>query len=218
MTRGDDDASSGPTGSTTDPVLVRYRWDPEAAVIAFRVHDRASRWRWLQILARVVVFLVYLPITTVFPIMIARHVGWTTPAGLAALACAFGFGCVWLWVFDMIRRGGRSLRQARRAFADTSLGPHVVKWEIHRDDLISRTPISAATVRWSLFIKAVESPQGFLLYQSRSFFNWLPSVGFASEADMRRFSRMVREHVANFRELAPAQFAGERDTPELRNL
>ncbi len=93
-----------------------------------------------------------------------------------------------------------------------------VEWTIGRDQISIRTSLAASTILWPLFIKVVESPKGFLLYQSIQLFHWIPAHAFASAAELARFADLARARVPNYVVLGRCLFVGKPEPVGLDEL
>ncbi len=85
----------------------------------------------------------------------------------------------------------------------------IVEWSFGPDQLSNQTTNSASTILWPLFIKVVETPKGFMLYQNIQFFNWIPGHAFASAEAVRQFAELARSRVPLYVVLGECQHVGK---------
>jgi hypothetical protein len=186
-------------------ISARYLWDVEAMTEALATHMRHSLrpiFRFLLILLMLFYAFLSLGIPT-WIIVDSRSQPETRRNAAIALIV---FLALWAWFIDVFRNK-RGLRwRARLAFQSLPGGPQQVEWSLGPAELSNRTWNSATTFHWTAFLKVVESRNGFMLYQSAQFFNWIPGHAFASEFELRRFANLARARVPNYVVLGECQF------------
>ena len=189
-----------------EPISARYVWDPEAFAEALATHQRHSVRPVFRYLLLGLLMLVYGFPSIGIPVWLivdSRNQPETRRNAAIALVVVVA---LWAWFIDLVRKK-RVLRwRARRAFRSLPGGPQQVEWSLGPVELSNRTTNSASTFLWTAFLKVVEDRKGFMLYQSGSFFNWIPGHAFASEAELRRFANLARSRVPNYIVLNECQF------------
>ena len=188
-----------------EPISARYVWDVEAMTEALAAYQRQSIRPFIRLLSWLLMLcLLFASVFfTTWMMLDSRNPPEIKRNGAIALVVELA---VWSWFLDGVRNK-RFLRwQARRVFRSKPVGSDLVEWSIGPEEVSSRTQHSASTILWPLFIKVVETPGGFLLFQSIQLFNWIPGHAFASTDALRRFAELARSRVANYVVLGPCHF------------
>ena len=107
-------------------------------------------------------------------------------------------GMYWVWIIVGLRRRTFLKRKARRVLRSNPALSTFIDWSIGPDHIIVRTGTAEATLLWPVFMKVVEDPEGFLLFQSTQFYNWIPGRGFTSAGEVRRFADLAREKIPKY--------------------
>jgi hypothetical protein len=105
----------------------------------------------------------------------AMFIGWARVLGLFLTGS---------WV---IRSRARSLSEEARTVAVT----------IDEAGLTYKAPLIETTIRWEFFIKVVESPSVFLLYESPESYIVIPYHVFDSPDSARRFGELARRMIGD---------------------
>lgn len=188
-----------------DPISARYEWNAEGLVDALDVHRRLAGGTVGRLILRAFLA-IFAVVTIVMPLgVVLASGGFEAKRGLLTV-WAVVFGYCWGVFYLALWSKAIKRRQARRAFRDLPDGDRFVAWTFDEHQIANRTALSTSTFLWPVFIKAVESPKGFMLYQSRNFFRWIPAHGFASEGELHRFADLVRTKVPNYVVLGECQF------------
>ncbi len=180
-----------------DPISARYVWDAEAMTEALAAHLRQTLrpvFRYLLIL----LMLIYLFGTIGLPLLIIGGPGSSPDSRRNAIVALFIFVPLWAGLILAIRRRWLLRLHAWRVFRSTGRESQAAEWSIGPDELTSRTDLSASIILWPYFIKVVETPKGFMLYQNVQLFHWIPGHAFVSAAELRRFADLARSRVANY--------------------
>jgi hypothetical protein len=196
----------------TEPISARYEWNSDEMAEALASHQRASVRPFFRALIYLLLLL-YLLISFAIPLgMVLRgeNPPETRRNGIIALVAV---GLIWAWAYHAVRTRKLLRWQARRVFRSKRGGAEWVEWSITPEDLSNRTALSASTILWPMFVRVVEAPKGFMLYQSIQLFNWIPAHAFASESEMRRFAELARGRVEDFKVLGSCQYPGKPDAP-----
>jgi YcxB-like protein len=191
-----------------DPITARYVWDVEAMTEALAAHRNHSiRPVFRHLLVLLILFYVFLSIgIPIWMIVDSRSLPEARRNATIALVVAL---VAWGWLISGAR-SNRFLRwRARKVFRSKPGGSEFVEWSIGPDQLTNRTNNSASTILWPLFMKVVETPKGFVLYQSIQFFNWIPAHAFASDEAVRRFAELARAKVPQYVVVGECQYVGK---------
>ncbi|MEA5574681.1 YcxB family protein [Calothrix sp. UHCC 0171] len=74
------------------------------------------------------------------------------------------------------------------------------QYEIHvevvEEGLIITTPVAESNLKWGIFQNWLETPNLFLVYQTKSCCNIFPKRAFSSEIEMNQFRDILREKVS----------------------
>jgi YcxB-like protein len=188
-----------------EPISARYEWNAEGYVDAFEAHRKQAAGTVGRFLLRALL-VIFALVTVGLPLAVVLTGGnWDTKwVGLVVWAVVFGY--FWLMFYLAFWSKALKLRTARKTFRNLPPDALFVEWTFTEDQLANRTALSASTYLWPVFLKAVESPKGFLIYQNTNFFNWIPGHGFASAAEVRRFADLARSKVPNYVVLGECQF------------
>lgn len=180
-----------------EPISARYVWDADGLTDAWHAHQCHA----IRPIVRypIYLFMLLLIVATlgipVWLIVDRRSIPEIQRSGAIAFVILAG---IWIWYLTGVRNKRFLKWRARKAFRSRPTSSDLVEWSIGPDELHNRTANAASTILWPLFIKVVESPKGFLLYQSLQFFNWLPGHAFASERELRRFADLARTKVPKY--------------------
>lgn len=180
-----------------DPISARYIWDAEAMTEALAAHQRQSLrpvFRYLLIL----LMLISLFATIGLPLLIIGVHGFSPDDRRNAIIALFIFDPLWAGLILGIRKRWFLRWHARRVFRSIASGGQSAEWSIGPDEVSIRTDLSASTLLWPYFIKVVETPKGFMLYQNIQLFHWIPGHAFVSAGELRRFADLARGRVANY--------------------
>jgi hypothetical protein len=191
-----------------DPITARYEWGPPAMAEALVAHQRHS----LRPIFRGIVWfviLIYFAGSIGIPLLILAAPSLPPEIKRNAVIVLAVAILIWSFLLWANRTKAFFKWRARRAFRSLPGGPRVVEWSFGPQLISNRTQLSASTLLWPLFLKVVESPSGFLLYQQKNFFNWIPANAFVSESEMKRFAELARGHVPLYIVVSPCRFAGK---------
>jgi YcxB-like protein len=188
-----------------EPISVRYEWNAEGYVDASEAHRKQARGSVGRFLFRALLVL-FAVVTVGLPLAVVLTAGnWESKrAGLVVWAVVFGY--IWGVFYLALWSKAIKLRGARKTFQNLPPEALFVEWTFAEDQLANRTALSSSTYLWPVFLKAVESPKGFLIYQNTNFFNWIPGHGFSSAADVRRFAELARAKIPHYVVLGECQF------------
>ena len=191
-----------------DPISARYLWDANEMTEAWYAHNRSSVMRPISRLMFRFVNLVYLAIPLGILIFLAIRPDIPDLTRRNCINLLVIFILLWCWSFFVQKRSFMRWR-ARRALRSVPQGAQVVTWSINTNELTNHTSVTSTTLMWPVFLKAVETPKGFLLYRSDKFYHWIPTSGFVSETEMVRFAEVARSQVADYRVWSTGHFVGK---------
>ncbi len=188
-----------------EPISARYVWDAGAMTEALAAHQRQPlprRW----IVFRVVYLLAFFVVLIVLPASLAVD-STSPPESRRNAVLVLIMACSFLSWFVIVVRNKRYLGyKVRKAFRSLPNQAEFVEWTVAPGQISTRTSLRASTILWPLFIKVVEAPKGFLLYQNMQVFNWIPGHAFASAAELARFAELARAKVPNYVVLGECRF------------
>ena len=182
------DPSDGSDGSNTcgvsDPsnaIRVSYDWTLSELLTASRYHARTlcrPAFRWAAGFLAVLFVLAGI-------LSLSRQ----GPSVLSAVMIFIGLYLLFLrrWINRLV---------VKRRFASSTSRDGRITWIIAEDGLVSEAEGLARTEHsWAMFVKVVHTPKGFMMFQSKALFNWIPYSGFANSADLHRMKELIREKV-----------------------
>jgi hypothetical protein len=200
-----------------EPISARYEWNAEGYVDAFEAHRKQAGRSVGRFLFRALL-VVFALVTVGLPMAVVLTNGdWASKRGVLVVWAVL-FGYLWVMIYVALWSKAVKLRGARKTFGNLPPEALVVEWTFAEDQLANRTALSASTYLWPLFLKAVESPKGFLIYQNTNFFNWIPGHGFSSAAEVRRFAELARARIPNYVVLGECQFPAKPEPIGLQEL
>ena len=188
-----------------ETISARYEWNPDALVDALAVHRRHST----TLLARLGLGLVlafYFLATIGIPLVIAIRPENPPHMKRNGFIALLVFGSIWYLLYQAVRKKTFQKKAARRAFGANPGLTSLVEWSADENQISNRTTLSSSTFLWPIFIKALEAPEGFLLYQNRTFFHFIPAHAFDSEGSLRQFADLARTKVPNYVVLGECRF------------
>lgn len=69
----------------------------------------------------------------------------------------------------------------------------LVDWEISEENIKSQCEgLASSEVQWKIFIKVVETNDGFLLYTQKNLFHWLPFSAFAQPEGVEKVRQFAK--------------------------
>ncbi len=180
-----------------EPITARYLWDSDEMAEALAAHQRQSLRPSFRFLLNALILLAIVASLGI-PASIFAFPLTSPEIRRNSVIALIVIGAAWVWVITGVRSKRFLKGAAQRIFRSTPGGSEFVEWSIGPDHLSNRSELTASTILWRRFVKVVESPAGFMLYQSVQMFNWIPGHAFASENELRRFAGMARERVAKY--------------------
>ncbi len=175
----------------TPPLTVRFRWTQEEFLLAHRLYLRATTGRSIKWCARALFLCTVLLALLYFGV---DHGAWAYVRG----ALLIGFGALVLWLTGP----GLGALVVRRYKKRPDAG-HEIHMQFGHDALDVRTAgLAQSEVKWPALVRAVLAPEGALLFLTTRQYLYVSGSGFVDVAARERFDDLVREHVANVRELS----------------
>jgi len=202
------DASPPDFNPAFDPISARYLWGAEEMAEALSAHNR----HMVRPVFRFLLYLIlgfYPLVSLVVPVVMACNPENSPETRRNAALIAILAGLFWSWVVVGIRRKSFLRWRTRRIFRSNPNGAGIAEWSFGPEEVAVRTPLTASTILWPAFIKVVEAPRGFMLYQNSQLFNWVPGHAFRSAGELARFIALARTHVADYRVLRECRFVGK---------
>lgn len=168
-------------------ITVRYTWTAEEVVRAYKANQKV-RFSWYHRLG--LYFLFFMSITA-----LAANLWIGAPFSgptIFFLALVFALSFVIWGTPWWIKHQHRARPEANQA----------VRYHIEADKIQALVPgLSTSVLHWEAFSEVVRVPDGYLLYQGKQLFQWLPSHGFASAEELFALGEMAREHASRYREV-----------------
>jgi hypothetical protein len=164
------------------PIVAKYDWTLDALSTAFRWHFR-HRTRPISHVAFWAMSLLFI----VWGAVVTASFGQLDGLILIALGSIFI-----LWHVA----GPRLL-----AWLQLRRNPHLnahIEWQFADDAIEIISPLSSTKTQWAAAVKAVKTPDGFLIYFSPQMFHWIPRTGFASSAEFETVRQLAKTKCANF--------------------
>ncbi len=188
-----------------DPISVRYNWDAETMAAGMAAYRRQLLGGYAPTLF--VIFMVFVLLVMVaIPGMIVLHPMTSEDLRRNMVIVASLAGAYWVWLVVGLRRRTFLKRQARRVLRSNPRLSTFIDWTIGPDHINLRTGTAEATLLWPAFVKVVEDPEGFLLFQSVQHYNWIPGRAFTSAKAIRQFADLAREKVPKYVARGECQF------------
>jgi hypothetical protein len=188
-----------------DPISARYEWNAEGLFDALESHRRQLRTTSDRLILGVILFLLALIFAATIWAVLWRPGQWAMK-GRFLVGVVVVIGTILAVLYGTFLSKAPRRRAARKAFQHLPAGNRFVEWWFDESQLSNQTELTASTFLWPVFIKVVESPKGFMLYQNLTFFNWVPAHGFASPEAVRQFAALARSRVANYVVLSECRF------------
>ncbi len=161
-----------------EEITASVPFDEPTMVAGYRWHRRQHRAQYL--------LRALLVLAAAFVAFVA--VGMIDEQAVAAIPLPFSLGFV-----VVVAVGAIALRlwlDKRRFVSGVKSSAHFGQTIVYQSDA-SQMKVTApnlqSTLAWKAFPKAVETPEGVLLYQQKYLFNWLPKTAFTTESDYARF-------------------------------
>jgi hypothetical protein len=67
--------------------------------------------------------------------------------------------------------------------------------EITQENLNIKGESFECTLKWKVYIKFMETPKSFMLYQSKNMFNLIPKRAFDSDEQIEEFRELLRAKI-----------------------
>jgi hypothetical protein len=77
----------------------------------------------------------------------------------------------------------------------------VVNWEFHSNCLCCKTDASSGQFSWKMILRALRTPQGFLLYINDRLFHWVPVHAFSNAEAIESFSQLIKAEVQDYKQV-----------------
>jgi hypothetical protein len=116
------------------------------------------------------------------------------------------FIVIWVSVFVALRRA------PRRAWEGQPREHLVKRWQISNECVVIDMGDSKSEMKWSVFLKYVETPTLFLLYSSKFSFYMVPKRAFADAAQLAEFAALLSQHIQPQTQAFPVIAPAERGT------
>ena len=97
--------------------------------------------------------------------------------------------CIYCLMFDRANAWYWGRGFAKRPDANIQ-----VEFQFSKDGMRSQTELVDATVHWKAFLRVVETSDGFLFYQHKNLFCWLPFSAFEFHDCIERVRGLVSDH------------------------
>ena len=78
-----------------------------------------------------------------------------------------------------------------------------LEFHFSEDEVKSRSDLGEATTKWRIFVKIVETSDGFLLYYFKNSFTWLPYSAFESQDCIAKVREMIKKNEIPFTDRRP---------------
>jgi|SRR4030095_4170167 YcxB-like protein len=167
----------------SEKCIASFHWTREEFIRAMFYHQRTRLRRGFRVLIKT--FSAFLLL-----VIVALIVSWlllpSTPAPPVfsfVLIIAF---CVYWFVFDRINRWYWGRLFDKRSDANCKL-----EWILSKEEIKFETEFVKSNIRWPVFQKVVETPDGFLLYLPSNIFHWLPFSAFESDECCKKVREMI---------------------------
>lgn len=70
--------------------------------------------------------------------------------------------------------------------------------EVNEETIKMKNPVFNSSVKWQLYIKAVETKNLFMIYQTKRLFDMIPKRAFSSNEQVEEFRELVRTKIEKF--------------------
>ena len=162
---------------TLEEMLKAHRWHQRQVFGLFVLFERFNPPFMAGIIVLGLLFLCFLELGTL---------------GLILIICGIGY-----FLIRFLER-----RRMRRNFFKNPEKDSDIHWQISEESWQCQTQIISSNFIWKVFIKAFETPDGFLFYSQPLIFLWLPKHGFANPSDIEKLSAWAQKHVPKFRRIS----------------
>lgn len=75
---------------------------------------------------------------------------------------------------------------------------HPITTEVDEEQLKMQTINCESSVKWQLYIKAIETKNLFMLYPSKALFHLIPKRAFSSDEEVKEFRELLRTKIEKF--------------------
>jgi hypothetical protein len=75
---------------------------------------------------------------------------------------------------------------------------HPMTVEVNEETIKMKNPVFNSSVKWQLYIKAVETKNLFMIYQTKRLFDMIPKRAFSSNEQVEEFRELVRTKIEKF--------------------
>lgn len=172
-----------------EEVVVRYRWTLAEVTTASRWHLRQnSRMLGIRVFCWGMAALCGLSAAVEY-----RRPG----TGYFAL---WLLGAVYFLSLPTLRRR-LTLGRMRRNYLKSTGQDSEVEWRITEVSLRTQATHGSSEVTWAAFNKAVQTPDGLLLYRQPMLFHWFPKTG-ANQEEFGRLAGWARSKLPDFRQVS----------------
>ncbi|MEL7077227.1 MAG: YcxB family protein [Cyanobacteria bacterium J06648_1] len=168
-------------------VHIKYIWNSEDLVRAYKYHKKSSRYFWLS-RCFIIVFGI-------------ANLGFGILGLASQLSNSFAIFQLIIGLFllmsEPISNRFYSYRCKRLNYDGRE-----VEWAVSEEKILYRLMnLSESTFTWELIIGALDTPHGFLLYPQKNLFYFIPKEGFKNLDDVAQFAYIAQNSVQNFQQV-----------------
>jgi len=169
------------------PICIKYSWNTNDLVRAYKYHKQSSKYFWLS---RFIVFGLGI-INLLFGI-------WglfSNPSNKFAIF-QIAIGLI-LLLSELISNAVYRYRCKQLNYENRQ-----VEWEVGEEKIVHRLiNLTESTFTWELIRGVLDTPKGFLLYPQKNLFYFIPKAGFQTSEDVAQFVYIAQDKVKNFQHL-----------------
>ena len=168
-------------------IYIKYHWQTDNLVKAYKYHKKSSRFFWLFRLIRYGLGIFNL-LFGVFGLF-AEYSN-----NFAIFQLAIGLFLIFSELINNLvyRYRCRQLNYEQRQ----------VEWQVEPNKIIYRMiNLTESTFTWELIIGILDTPEGFLLYSQKNLFYFIPKSGFQQPEDVAHFVFMAQDNVKNYQQV-----------------
>lgn len=115
-------------------------------------------------------------------------------------AFGYGFGLVLLGAVSWAALPFLMRRSVLRAYAKKPDRDLRVTYTVSKERLSCVSDVASSDMLWRTILKALRTPDGFLLYVTDLQVHWLPVHGFENTAEIERLATLAKDRIQDYKD------------------
>jgi hypothetical protein len=171
----------------TSSIKAQYKWSADELSEALRMHLRYNSASWpIKFIRWLGAFMVF---GCFFVIL------WGKQPILSSMPLAI-LGGFFLSFNHFIRW------QFRRNFRSNPNKDVLITWVLTEEKLYSEGEGFDFNLAWRKVFQVIDSPKGFLIYPQKNLYYWIPTSGFANQAEIECIRQFAKSNAINFKRVS----------------